>query len=520
MGCIRNRPFVLALVVYVLVFSFEFWQSLRQTGWQLVYPLDDTYISMAMAKHFAAHAVWGITPFQFTSATSTPLYVFVLAIAYWLTGPTQWWPVVLAFIFGLASLVVADSLLPKRSAIRLYGLAAMALLTPLYAMAQTGMEHTLHIFLTLAFVLRASRAIAGANRLDWMLILITPLLVMTRFEGLFLVGICVLFLLLRRSVVFALLLSIAAATPVLAYGALSVSKGWFFLPNSLLLKGTKFNSNLLISALSVIFHLYYVLHRAPYLIGIMVAIGIMLYATQAAGRWTQERVALWLALLTIAVHLVFADVGWVFRYEAYLIALAVVAIAAAWPLLPKNSLGRIAHGIVGIVGIVLLSRSVTVFREMPNIAASIYSQQYQMARFVSRYYKSGSVAVNDIGAINYMADIHLVDLVGLADAEVLTRKRQRTYTTDAIAAETSEKRIQIAIVYDDWFSVHPVSIFGGPPLPSSWIRVGRWHIRSDGRVGSDTVSFYAACPEQQQYLRHSFGDFAASLPSQVTLLEN
>ncbi len=37
-----------------------------------------------------------------------------------------------------------------------------------------------------------------------------------------------------------------------------------------------------------------------------------------------------------------------------------------------------------------------------------------MARFVSRYYQTSSIAANDIGAIDYMANLHLVDLTGLA----------------------------------------------------------------------------------------------------------
>jgi hypothetical protein len=252
-----------------------------------------------MAKHFALHGVWGVTPFQFTSATSTPLYVFMLAGAYWLTSVAQWWPAVLAFTFGAVSLVAAARFLPKRPVVQLYGLVALVILTPLYAMAETGMEHTLHILLTLAFTLRASRAIAGAYRMDLALILVTPLLVMTRFEGLFLVGICCSFLLLRRSFALAIALLASAVTPVVLYGMLSVSKGGFFLPNSLLLKGTKFSSNLLVSVVSVILHLSYVSCRAPHLFVLIVAIGVLLFATRTAGRWIRERVTLWLALLAI-----------------------------------------------------------------------------------------------------------------------------------------------------------------------------------------------------------------------------
>jgi hypothetical protein len=520
MKYLRKRPLACALGIYFVLFSLESWLSLLQTGGHLVYPLDDIYISMAMAKNFATHGVWGVTPFQFSSATSTPFYVFLLAVVDWFAGAAQWWPISLAFVFGALSILVASRLLPKRPTVQWCGLLALVLLTPLHPMAQTGMEHTLQILFTIAFALRASIAITEAWRTDWMLILIAPCLVMTRFEGLFLVGICALLLLLRRSFTLMALLSAGAAVPVVAYGAVSLSKGWFFLPNSLLLKGTKLSSNILVSALRIGFHVSYVLHRAPYLIGIVIALGAMIYATRTAGTWNRERLLLWISSCVIALHITFADVGWVFRYEAYLIALSVVAIGAAWVLVPNNYSGHAARAIVGIAAVVLLARSVSIFREMPAIATSIYLQQYQMARFVSRYYQSGSLAANDIGFIDYMTDVHLVDLVGLADNEVLQRKTLGTYTTDAIAGEVSKRGVQVAIVYDDWFSRHPASVFGGPPLPSSWIRVERWRIQSGGYVGGDTVSFYAVRPEQQRYLTASLEAFSAALPAHVTVLQN
>ena len=86
----RYRPLICAEVVYFLLFIAELTFSVLRSGHHLVYPLDDTYITMAMAKHFAQHGVWGVTPFAFTSATSTPLYVLLLSAAYCLAGVADW----------------------------------------------------------------------------------------------------------------------------------------------------------------------------------------------------------------------------------------------------------------------------------------------------------------------------------------------------------------------------------------------------------------------------------------------
>ncbi len=55
---------------------------------------------------------------------------------------------------------------------------------------------------------------------------------------------------------------------------------------------------------------------------------------------------------------------------------------------------------------------------LPQCTTNIYEQQYQMGLFVRRYYQNSTVALNDIGAVNFLADIHCLDLLGLANAEV------------------------------------------------------------------------------------------------------
>ena len=182
-----------------------------------------------MAKHFATLGVWGVTPFGFTSATSTPFYVLLIAIADWLTGVKDYWPLVLAFAAGVGAIFAAAQITS-----RLAPLLAVVLFTPLAAMAHLGMEHTLHIALTLLF---AWRALKFWIQRDGWLVALTPFgndPLRKSFSPAY-----------RRfcspgavcSFALAASLIVAAAVPVTLYGFVALAHGWFFLPNSVLLKG-------------------------------------------------------------------------------------------------------------------------------------------------------------------------------------------------------------------------------------------------------------------------------------------
>jgi len=76
---------------------------------------------------------------------------------------------------------------------------------------------------------------------------------MTRFEGLFLVATCTLLLLMRRSFLLAASILAAAALPVTVYGLLALAHGWFFLPNSVMLKGAGMGTTWFSSLVTVMF---------------------------------------------------------------------------------------------------------------------------------------------------------------------------------------------------------------------------------------------------------------------------
>jgi len=113
--------------------------------------------------------------------------------------------------------------------------------TPLPALIFIGMEHTLHVLVTILFVYFSAVLLSKESRgpfgFDSVTVLILGLLLpFIRYEGLFIVlVVCSLFI-LRKRWLYSFSLGVLAIIPVFIYGIISVLKGWFLVPTSILLK--------------------------------------------------------------------------------------------------------------------------------------------------------------------------------------------------------------------------------------------------------------------------------------------
>jgi hypothetical protein len=218
---------------------------LRENG-HLVYALDDPYIQMAMAKNFALHGVWGITRFGFTSASSSPSWTFLIAISYAVLGVSERSPFYLSLLFGALVLGVAYSVLrwyklsPK---LTFRTLLVLLFFTPLPLLICIGSEHPLHAALTILLVFLAARLLSEESpstaRRDLILLLaISPILTVVRYEGMFLILVIRALFLLRGQWLTGVAVGMAGFSSILLYGAIGLVKGWSLLPSSILLKGS------------------------------------------------------------------------------------------------------------------------------------------------------------------------------------------------------------------------------------------------------------------------------------------
>jgi hypothetical protein len=145
---------------------------------------------------------------------------------------------------------------------------------------------------------------------------------------------------------------------------------------------------------------------------------------------------------------------------------------------------------------------------LPQASKNIYEQQYQMALFIKRYYQGSTIALNDIGAVNFLADIHCLDLWGLGNFEVTQLMRRHEYRTRDILRLSREAGVKVALVYDSWYT--PI---GG--LPRDWVWVGQWVLPDNVVAGGDTVSIYAVDESETVPLMQKLQDFSPLLPKAV-----
>lgn len=523
-----DGPLAAAAGVLLLAFGWLCVAVSVRTGGHLGYALDDPYIHMAMARNLAQHGVWGVTPHGFTSSSSSPLWTGTLGLLYALTGVHEGTPLLLNLLLSLGVLAVAHRLLqsagvaPGPAAVTLVALAAAA---PLPALLFVGMEHPMHLLLTLLFAAAAARAAGEAETPDrrtvQRLALLAALLVLSRYEGLFLVAAAAGLLVLRGRIVSAAWTAAAGLLPVVAYGVLSLSQGWFFLPNSVYLKGKipdPTTAGGVAEALG--YYGYSQLVRAPAVLLPLVA-GLAVHAARAARGTVWE----WRQLLVVQfaaaalLHAQLAKMGTFYRYEAYLVGLGAVALAAAAAGLAREletgaGFRRPALGGAWALAVLLLAvaaeRGWRSLVRVPQAVQNVHEQQYQMGLFLREYYPGSTVAANDIGAINYLADLRCVDLWGLGTIDTARHIRGGKYFLDEITAVTRAHGVRIALVYERPFRSGSLSA-----IPKDWIKCGEWRIRNNVANADDTVSFFAAAAGEAPALAERLRAFAPRLPAGV-----
>jgi hypothetical protein len=197
----RYWPLIVALVLLYAAVAVLLGISLKQNGGHLVYALDDPYIHMAIARNLSEHGVWGVTSQGFSSTSSSLLWVMLvmlLALDYSIFGVNEYSPLVLNLLFATATVCLFHFIFKGWALSETFNFAALVgviLITPMPLLIFEGMEHVLHIFFTVLFfylsvTLLASKAPGDTGHAAFnekMLLVVGPLLVMSRYEGGFLV---------------------------------------------------------------------------------------------------------------------------------------------------------------------------------------------------------------------------------------------------------------------------------------------------------------------------------------------
>lgn len=497
----------------VTVFALLHTAALLYTGGVFEYPLDDVYIHLSMAEEIARGG-YGINEGEYASAASSPLYPLLLT-PFAGTEAQRYLPIfwnslaliLAAWLWGRV-LELSGYALPDRPAWPGLALAALGpIAVNTYGLAFTGMEHALHLVASLA-VLAGLLVYLAEGRIGWLIPAGIALATALRPEGLAL-G------LLAAGVVTAsgrwragLALGFLALLPMVLFSGLLLSIGLPPLPNSVVSKlalGVEEDQGLVIRVTAT------VLHNLGQFMGLVVLSlsALALLAAPLFGRGGRSDLRLLAYALAFAgfAHLGFGLVGWLNRYEVYVVALIVLGLLAILGLArSERSTGftqmifaAALAGLMAISGAFYAHDAVTRVAWTPRL---VHLLQAQAARF-AKDFAARPVAVNDIGYVAWRNSNYVLDLWGLASREAI---EARLHGKDPRWAGSlaARKEITLAMVLDSWI---------GPHVGESWVKLGELVVvAAPDRIGDWSTSFYATSPSEVPSLVADLEDFARDLP--------
>lgn len=531
----QYAPLIISIALLWLILILILNASIALNEGNLIYALDDAYIHAAMAKNFSQHGVWGVTEQGFSSTSSSLLWTLLLSTLFAVFGVNEAMPFLINFFSATLLLVLLYYILKKFNFTfwrQTLMLTAFIIFIPLPYLVMGGLEHILQILINLAYIAIASSSgwdsQSTSMKNQKLLFLLAPLVVMVRFEGLFIIFAVSLLLLVKKRYFTFLINSAAGLLPVVVYGVISMIKGWHFLPNSVLLKGTRpdiTNPGKMVEFIySGLRQLVYNVHLLVLLICVL-ALLWFLYR-KYNGLWGFPGVMGMVFVVVVGCQMFFSESGyflnrypWI-RYDSYLVALGLFVVFVGVGDILKEKAGGVRKKLpeilvvsllVFVLVMPLLERGVRTSIKVVRATANIYGQQYQMGLFLREYYPGEAVAVNDIGAVCFLGEIRCFDVWGLATRESGDLLLGKAFTSGNIEEVVRGAGVRIAVVYDFF----PRLVGVEEELPKSWIKVGQWRIPNNIVCVRDAVSFYALDESEVSVLVANLREFVSRLPKEV-----
>lgn len=474
----------------------------------------------------------------FYPSTSSPLYTLLLSVLYFIFGVNEITPLILNIIFAIILLTVVYIILKHykiESFYNLIVLISLIIFTPLPTLVFVGMEHILQIILVILFVYFSAKLIASQdekNQKEWfksydiILLILAPLVTAIRYEGLVLLAVVCALIFLYLKFMYPIILGLIGALPVLIYGLISISKGWYFLPNSIILKE---RANILP---------YFITHHQIQLIPVEVQflellcaylLFVILYYflnhNILKNKIKKDILVMNIILISLGIiNFLFAGVGWFYRYDAYLVALGIFIIALSlkeiqgltFPIgrISKKNISKYLIIIISFILIITLisepleSRGFESLKETSQATNDRYLGHIYPAHFVAKYYNNSTIVVNDLGAMSFYTDARILDMYGLGSKEpVYYLEETGKYNKSEVDSWTKQQSA-IAILQPEWIVI-------APRIPDSWQMVGKWNTPQNVAFGDTTIGIYNVNPSKKAKLIKNLREFSSSLPKEI-----
>jgi len=522
-----HQSWVLPLAIFIFFIPLLIleYPLLQYSKGVFVYPMDEAYIRMTIAKNIALHGSWGLSGNEFSSSSSSILYPLILAMLYKVIGINLICP----FLINLATAIICLTVIQRwllREGIKptnqLLILAAIILLTPVPVLVVGGMEHMLQVLFSVLFLIRfCTWLTSGGQYLPWNIYTVGILVTATRYEGLFIILVACVALLIKRRLRLCIILGMLSVLPVVIFGIYSLRHDAYFFPTSLVMKAfpipldgvtvRKFFTDDIFTRLVYTYNTVGSIATTRLLIVLPLLYWLFFRSMKELVLY---RAMLVFILCVTILHLIFGSVVLFFRYEAYLMAFSVLV---AGPLIAKGGStlwprkGIAARWVAAWTCILLLyplfSRGWAAFKDIYSECLNTYEQAYQAAGFIHRYYNEAAVITDDIGTASYQSEGRKMDIsTGIGYMEI-ARSREGSYLrVDYADYLIKQERPALAIIRDNRYSYE---------LLQHWVKVADWLTNNQVVFRSTHLSIYALDSASAPMLKRQLQVYEPLLPSAV-----
>ena len=517
-------PRATILVCVALVAAALFAGILIRNGGQFAYTLDAPYTHMALADHIL-QGTYGLNAGEPASPSSSILYPFLLALLSFLPiGQFSALLVCILATFATALLVyaVAEEVgieVERLSTFQLGMITIAATLAfNLVGLAFAGLEHSLHVTLTIASLLGLLRFVRR-QQVDWWWLVAITLLPLIRFEAAAALAADMVVLIAFGKWRHALAVGAIGALGIVCFGLFLHSLGLPVLPSSVLSRSAVASSGIglaegssltLVKAIYSAFRANLVAYGGT-LISIFIVAALYGMARGAIPSrfgerdWAKPAAVGFFVVIALA-QLLGGSLSSFSRYEIYVLMLGICALMVAWQPEVNGFLRNISWlRCIALCGALLFLFSGYVFRTIDAVSASgnVHDQQYQMNRFIVGYWRQ-PYAANHPGWVNWRNPHYMLELSGLGSEDARQVGAAPGWADDL----ARRHNVGLAMLYDN----------ATPAAPAGWQPIARLLLRERvvTAVGP-SVTFYATRPDEVVPIRAALNSFAPSLPHGAVL---
>lgn len=478
MSILRDRN--IGIIAMACVFTYAVYLIVEYiiTGGQLGAPLDDTWIHFRFAENFANGHFFEYNIGEPTSGTTSPLWLILLAGVSFISSNYLFNSVFLSAVFHFFSCILiyllAVNILSEKkfnfSNPRFYALVIglMTVITGRFAWAGlSGMETTMFAFFSIAGIYVHIKNL-GENKFNFLPTLFFALATLSRPEGFLLFSLYIFDAginffhekRLKRNVIKIVLSVLFFSALTLPYLLFSYKTSGHFFPNTFRGQGGGFSflPNIKYLQVTATFLL-----RDNFLAAIVYFGSLIFYISGIRKYFGEFRkvnlIYLWVFMLPIVSSVLIPN--WRHHGRYMIPALPFINFAVIFTLLmfrEKLKEGKLKDYLYKPKYIAVLASVSLIYYgafavHLGNNTDNINDQQVYLANWTKNNIPPGDViALNDIGAITFIAKNRIIDMAGLVTPEIL---RYRTYqwhdNLDSTYLLLKNNNVKYLIIYDHWF---------------------------------------------------------------------